>query len=171
MNTFVEHKQAFARQYNNGQQINHNLESCGTTGFTQKLGKTVDFHEDILKQMFTKVQQQEQLNIITEHHFSALFSKLELLKCGEQLDKVDNDNLKEELEAKNEEIAVLKAHLKKMEDALEKKKEEGMKLLHWGSIPNFSPGCCHHAVYGATNNELKFYDELLNDLKSYKKGN
>jgi hypothetical protein len=100
MQSFEQHKQAFAQRYNNGQDINYNLEHCGSA-FLTKVGKNVDFHEDILKQMFVKMQQQEQLKKNCEHNFiilenkvGQLSSKLELLLCEEQL-RQDKDVIEE----------------------------------------------------------------------------
>jgi hypothetical protein len=63
IHTFDQHKTEFANKYNGGRHMNYNLaknidDSCNNPNFFEKLGKTVDFHEDIIKQMYLIIEQQ-----------------------------------------------------------------------------------------------------------------
>ena len=120
MQTFDQHKQAFARQYNGGQEMNYNLMGDHYANeWSKKLGKTVDFHEDVLKQMFTKMQEQEKKNkiyqekmIIVEHQVGQLASKLELLLCNEQLRNVTLEDKKDKYIELMKEVRALEKDLK-----------------------------------------------------------
>lgn len=122
--TFDEHKQAFARQYNGGKQMNYNLMGDQYVNeyvneWSKKLGKTVDFHENLLKQMFTKIQEQEKKNkiyyekmISLEHEVGVLASKVECMLCDEQLENINLEEKKNKYIELMKEVRVLEKDLK-----------------------------------------------------------
>lgn len=128
VSTFDEHKSSFAVKYNGGMDINHNAHPVPPTdGFVFKLGKTVDFHEDVIKQMYLLVQSHESLIAKNFAAVSALESKFELVKqrfdvMVEHVDYLMTEEKRKEDERKNAERLArydeLKAELAELEKLL-----------------------------------------------------
>lgn len=148
--TFEQHKKAFATRYNAGQDINHNTTTPNLhdTTFQYKLGKVVDFHEDIIKQLYTTIQDHERKLL----HYSTIFQmytekQMELEQRMEKLEK-NNQVLHMHNSALREHVDYLMMEDKKRED---KEKYEKLQERH--------------------DNLMKELKEIENDMKFYKKVN
>lgn len=150
ISTFDQHKKAFASRYNAGQDINHNTTTPtqNSQRFQYLLGKSVDFHEDILKQLYITIQDHE-LKLL---HYSTTFQmytkkQMEMEQRMEKLEK-NNQALYMNNSVLREQIDCLMMEDKKRED---KEKLEKLQERH--------------------DNLMKELKEIENDMKFYKKVN
>lgn len=139
--TFEEHKRAFANTYNAGQDINHNTTTPGANPqrFSYLLGKTVDFHEDIIKQLYTTIQHHER-----KLQYPSTFH-LKQMEMEQKIKKLEKTN-----ELFHEQMDFLMVEEKKRED---KDKYDKLKKRHDELMIELKE----------IENDMKFYKKVYDD--------
>lgn len=150
--SFDEHKRMFSFKFFNGQDINHNTVDLKSGGhivqlqaFTTKLGKTVDFHEDVIKQMYIQHLNSERKLDAFSNTFSIFTSRQAVLE--QRLQKVEDEN-----KVLREQVEFLMIEDKKRED---KDKHDKLKERHDALMKEIRE----------IENDMKFYEKV--DDESY----
>lgn len=125
INTFEEHKRAFSNKYYGAKDMNYNHPShLSQPPFVEKLGKTVDFHEDVLKQVYTTIK---------EHDYTIKNLRETISMMNTRINKLESDNkvLHEHNSALREHVDFLMVEDKKREEQeeMEVKKERYIELM------------------------------------------
>ena len=103
--TFEEHKREFGNKYNNGKDINFNDR------------KVIDFHEDVIKQMYIKM--------------TVFENEMKQVKMENENLKMENETMKSHVEVLIEQVDYLMVEAKKQEDAkkMDEKKDRYIELM------------------------------------------